>query len=85
MNINEQEVVLLAPKIKQLTVDFDKFVTSNDKLSLQTLLKGSFSLLGVKAPKCALRISSCNIQIFFKLLDQVVSLYSSLSKTLGEE
>lgn len=35
-------------------------------------MKGSFSLLGVKIPKCALKISSCNISIFFQILDQIV-------------
>ena len=29
-------------------------------------------MLGVKIPKCALKISSCNIQIFFQILDQIV-------------
>ena len=35
-------------------------------------MKGSFSLLGIKSPKCALKISSCNIQLFFKILDLVI-------------
>lgn len=35
-------------------------------------MKGSFSLLGIKNPKCALKISSCNIQLFFKILDLVI-------------
>ena len=36
---------------------------------MQTLLKGSFSLLGVKSPRCALMVSATNIQLFFKIFD----------------
>jgi hypothetical protein len=68
--IEESEIFKLAPRISALALDHDKQNEQDrQKCFLQTLLKGSFSLLGVKLPKCALKISACNIQIFFKILD----------------
>lgn len=71
----------LAPRISKITEDFEKYYPfdkefkqeQNQKVFLQTLLKGSFSMLGVKVPKSALKISCCNIMIFFKVLDQVLA------------
>ncbi len=53
-----------------------------DKCFLETLLKGTFSLIGVKYPKCVLRLSSCNIHLFFKLLDLSLSVSSSSSASI---
>jgi hypothetical protein len=35
-------------------------------------MKGTFSLLGVKSPLCSLKLSACNIQLFFKVFDQYI-------------
>ena len=40
---------------------------------METLLKGSFSLLAFKSPAIALKVSACNITLFFKLFEQVVA------------
>lgn len=37
---------------------------------LETLLKGSFSLLSVKHPRSVLRLSACNIHLFLKIFDR---------------
>ena len=37
------------------------------------MLKGSFSLLGIKSPGSALKISGCNIQLFFKIFDRIIT------------
>ena len=42
-------------------------------------------MLGVKVPKSALKISSCNIMIFFKVLDQVLACHSHLASKKGDE
>jgi len=38
-------------------------------------MKGTFSLLGIKSPYCALKVSSCNIQLFFKIFDKIIKQY----------
>ena len=52
---------------------------------LQTLLKGCFSLLGVKSPKCALKVSACNIQLFFHIFEQVIKKYKTQTHTDEEK
>lgn len=70
IKIDENEVMDLSPRIWALAQEYDKQTAEDrEKCFLQTILKGSFSLLGIKIPKCALKISSCNIQIFFQILD----------------
>ena len=39
---------------------------------METLLKGCFSLLAIKSPVVALKVSNCNINCFFKIFDQVI-------------
>ena len=34
------------------------------------MLKGSFSLLAIKNPACAIRVSACNLALFFQLVEQ---------------
>jgi hypothetical protein len=36
---------------------------------METLLKGSFSLLAIKNPHVALRVSACNIKLFLEILN----------------
>ena len=40
---------------------------------METLLKGSFSLLAIKSPQIAFKVSVCNIHLFFELFSQVLS------------
>lgn len=62
LKLDETEIMELAPRIWALSTEYEKQdIESKEKCFMQTLLKGSFSLLGVKIPKCALKISSCNI------------------------
>ena len=90
MKTDEQEVMALSPKIIGLTLDYTKHFPvrplgeqQTKKCFLQTLLKGSFSLLGVKMPHCALKISSCNIQIFFEILEWVLKCRALTAKAKG--
>jgi hypothetical protein len=36
---------------------------------METLLKGSFSLLAIKSPRVALRVSACNTKLFLEILN----------------
>lgn len=73
MKIDENELIELAPRIWSLSAEYNQqSAEDKQKCILQTVMKGSFSLLGIKSPKCALKISSCNIQLFFKILDLVI-------------
>jgi hypothetical protein len=36
---------------------------------METLLKGSFSLLAIKSPRVALRVSACNTNLFLEILN----------------
>lgn len=48
-------------------------------------MKGSFSLLGVKIPSCSLKLSACNIQVFFVIFDKVVAKYNSVKLVKDSE
>jgi len=81
MRIHEEELVELTPRIWSLAAEHkDQEKSIQESCFLQTLLKGSFSLLGVKNPKCALKVSACNIHIFFKIFDQVIKEDEEISK-----
>ena len=70
INIKSAEIDELGPRIWALTREHDTQTQEvKDRCFLQTLFKGSFSLLGIRDPKCALKISACNIQLFFKIFD----------------
>jgi len=58
--------VELCPRIWALAIEH-KTITVEDKerCFLETLLKGSFTLLAIKAPEVAIKISACNLQVFF--------------------
>jgi hypothetical protein len=60
--VDERFVAALCPKVCRLAIDY-KTITVEDKehCFLETLLKGSFSLLAIKAPEIALRVSACNL------------------------
>jgi hypothetical protein len=78
IKINEEEISELCPRIWALSVELD-FASEEDrqKCFLQTLLKGCFGLLGVKSPQSSLKISACNIQLFFKIFDSVLKKFKA--------
>jgi hypothetical protein len=39
---------------------------------METLLKGSFSMLAVKYPRSVIRLSACNVQLFMKIFDKYI-------------
>jgi hypothetical protein len=39
---------------------------------METLLKGCFSLLAIKSPSVAFKISVCNIHLFFKIFELIL-------------
>ena len=72
--INELEVVELCPRISTLASEYRNLTDSDkEQVFLETLLKGSFSLLVIKSPIIALRVSNSNIHCFFKIFDLVTS------------
>lgn len=74
MPLNEYEVVELCPRIAGLATEYRR-LTDQDKntIILETLLKGCFSLLVIKSPVIALKISNANIHCFFKIFDLIVA------------
>lgn len=72
--INEYEVVELCPRISTLASEYKNLPDCDkERVFLETLLKGSFSLLVIKSPVIALRVSNSNIHCFFKIFDLVTS------------
>jgi hypothetical protein len=73
VKIEEQELLELCPRIWSLCTEYDK---QNAKVKgqchLETVLKGSFSLLAVKYPRSVLRLSACNVQLFLKIFDRYI-------------
>lgn len=64
-------VVELCPRIWSLAIEH-KTITEEDKEKwfLETLLKGSFSMLAIKSPPVAIKISACNIQVFLQIFQK---------------
>ena len=72
--INELEVVELCPRITTLATEYRRLPQEDkERVFLETLLKGCFSLLVIKSPVIALKVSNCNIHCFFKIFDLVVA------------
>ena len=64
--INEFEVVELCPRIWTLATEYQSLSEDDKKrVFLETLLKGCFSLLAIKSPVVALKVSNSNIHCFF--------------------
>lgn len=64
--VNDDFVIELCPRIWALAVKYKTItVEERETCFLETLLKGSFSLLAIKAPEVAIKISACNLQVFF--------------------
>ena len=66
-------MVELCPRITTLATEY-RNTSSEDKerVFLETLLKGCFSLLVIKSPVIALKVSNSNIHCFFKIFDLIV-------------
>lgn len=70
------------PRIANLATTYSKVYAKENssqprRCSLQTLMKGCFSLLTCKHPKSALKISKCNILIYqeiFKRATQAINI-----------
>mmetsp|Transcript_20988 Transcript_20988/g.28237 ORF Transcript_20988/g.28237 Transcript_20988/m.28237 type:complete len:146 (+) Transcript_20988:1007-1444(+) len=72
--LNEYEVVELCPRIVSLATEYRKLPQEDkEKVFLETILKGCFSLLVIKSPVVALKISNSNIHCFFKIFDLIVA------------
>ena len=72
--LNEYEVVELCPRIAALATEYRRLPEEDkERVFLETLLKGCFSLLVIKSPVIALKISNSNIHCFFKIFDLVVA------------
>ena len=72
--VNEYEVVELCPRITTLATEYRRLPDEErEKVFLETLLKGCFSLLVIKSPVIALKVSNCNIHCFFKIFDLVTA------------
>jgi hypothetical protein len=64
----------LCPRLWVLASDYKSASEEDKKLCfLETLLKGSFTLLAVKSPEVCLKVSACNIHIFQKIFDLVLA------------
>jgi hypothetical protein len=71
IKIEEQELLDLCPKISSLLSDYDKQSQKiKSQCHLETLIKGTFSLLAVKYPRSVLRLSSLNINLYLKIFDK---------------
>jgi hypothetical protein len=67
----EEEILEVCSRVWGLTNEYDKQSEEVKKnCFLETLMKGCFSLLGIKFPKAVLRLSACSIYIFFKIFDK---------------
>ena len=72
--INEYEVVELCPRIATLATEYRKLPQEEkERVFLETLLKGCFSLLVIKSPVIALKVSNSNIHCFFKIFDLITA------------
>jgi hypothetical protein len=62
VRVEEAELLDLCPRIWALVTEYDKQTQkTKGQCHLETLLKGTFSLLSVKHPRSVLRLSSCNV------------------------
>lgn len=72
--LNEYAVVELCPRIAALATEYRRLSDLDRKsIFLETLLKGCFSLLVIKSPVIALKVSNSNIHCFFKIFDLIVA------------
>lgn len=80
--INEYEVIELCPRIATLASEYRNLPQEDkERVFLETLLKGCFSLLVIKSPVIALKVSNSNIHCFFKIFDLVVAKDTMIAAT----
>jgi flavin-binding protein dodecin len=73
VRVEEAELLDLCPRIWALVTEYDKQTQKNKaQCHLETLLKGTFSLLSVKYPRSVLRISSCNVHLYLKIFEKYI-------------
>ena len=71
VKVEEADLLDLCPRIWALVTEYDKQTQKiKSQCHLETLLKGTFSLLAVKHPRSVLRLSSCNVQLFLKIFEK---------------
>lgn len=69
----EAEVLEVSPRIQSLAATHKSQPEEvRERCFLETLLKGSFSLLAVRSPHAAFRVSACNLGIFFEIMETIV-------------
>ena len=72
--LNEYEVVELCPRIVALATEYRSLPPADkERVFLETILKGCFSLLAIKSPVIALKVSNSNIHCFFKIFDLITT------------
>lgn len=65
--VDELAAINLLPQITALAHNHKSAsVEDQQQCFLQTLLKGSFSLLAIKTPEVALKVSVCTLQVFLQ-------------------
>jgi len=63
----------MCPRIWALANEYEKQTSkTKSQCHLETILKGSFSLLAVKYPRSVIRLSSVNVQLFLKIFDRYI-------------
>jgi hypothetical protein len=68
--IDESLISELCPRLWFLASDYEHASEEDRRRCfLETLIKGSFTLLAVKTPDVCLKVSATNIHIFFKIFD----------------
>ena len=77
-------MIELCPRITTLATEYRRLPEDEKEKAnfLETLIKGCFSLLVIKSPTIALKISNCNIHCFFKIFDLVIAKDALISKSL---
>ena len=73
VKIEEQELLELCPRVWALVTEYDKQPQKiKAQCHLETLLKGTFSLIAVKFPRSVIRLSSVNVQLFLKIFEKYI-------------
>jgi hypothetical protein len=73
VRIEEAEILELCPRIFTILQDFDRQPSKvKQSCHLETLLKGTFSLIAIKNARSVMRVSSLNIQLFLKVFERYI-------------
>ena len=64
--VDDELITELCPRIWALAVEYQMCtIEEKERCFLETLLKGVFSLLAIKSPKVAIKVSASCMQVFF--------------------